>query len=261
MNQVWDDQLHYSDEESGIDPDNPKLSRLQISEDAQEDYYQEDVQNERPEDSDNPQEDLLKRFQSLTDEEVVRICHEGDPLAEEYLLDKYKNFVRSKARSYFLVGADHEDIVQEGMIGLYKAVRDYRPEKLSSFRAFAELCITRQIITAIKTATRQKHIPLNSYISLNKPLYDEESDRTLMDVIMEGRVSNPEEILINREDLVNINDKIKEVLSGLEQDVLNAYLDGKSYQEIAESLGRHVKSIDNALQRVKRKLEKYLEEN
>ena len=206
------------------------------------------------------QEDLQQRFNNLSDEQVVDMCHLGNTLAEEYLLDKYKNFVRSKARSYFLIGADHEDIVQEGMIGLYKAIRDYRSEKLSSFRAFAELCITRQIITAIKTATRQKHIPLNSYISLNKPLYDEESDRTLMDVIMEGRISNPEEIIINREDLVNINDKIKEVLSGLEQEVLSAYLDGKSYQEIAESLGRHVKSIDNALQRVKRKLEKYLEE-
>jgi RNA polymerase sporulation-specific sigma factor len=161
----------------------------------------------------------------------------------------------------FLAGGDHDDLIQEGMIGLYKAVRDYKPEKMCSFRAFAELCITRQIITAIKTATRQKHIPLNSYISLNKPLYDEESDRTLMDVIMEGRVSNPEEIIINREDLVAINDRIREVLSGLEQDVLSAYLDGKSYQEIAEELGRHVKSIDNALQRVKRKLEKYLEES
>ena len=211
--------------------------------------------------AEDPQEDLLQRYSSLTDEEAVERCHLGDNLAEEYLLDKYKNFVRSKARSYFLIGADHEDIVQEGMIGLYKAIRDYRPEKLSSFRAFAELCITRQIITAIKTATRQKHIPLNSYISLNKPLYDEESDRTLMDVIMEGRISNPEEIIINREDLVSINDRIKDVLSGLEQEVLNAYLDGKSYQEIAESLGRHVKSIDNALQRVKRKLEKYLEES
>jgi len=206
------------------------------------------------------QEDLRERFTHLTDEEVVEMSHQGEPLAEDYLLDKYKNFVRAKARSYFLIGADHEDIVQEGMIGLYKAIRDYRPEKLSSFRAFAELCITRQIITASKTATRQKHIPLNSYISLNKPLYDEESDRTLMDVIMEGKVSNPEEIIINREDLTNINEKIKEVLSGLEQEVLSAYLDGKSYQEIAESLGRHVKSIDNALQRVKRKLEKYLEE-
>ncbi len=204
---------------------------------------------------------LEKLFGDLPDEEIVLRCHDNDDLAEEYLLNKYKNFVRSKARSYFLVGADHEDIVQEGMIGLYKAIRDYKSEKLTSFRAFAELCITRQIITAIKTATRQKHIPLNSYVSLNKPLYDEESDRTLLDVIVEGKVSNPEEIIINREDLVNIHEKINEVLSGLEQDVLNAYLDGKSYQEIADALGRHVKSIDNALQRVKRKLEKYLEEN
>ncbi len=206
-------------------------------------------------------DDLARLFYDQTDEEVVEQYRQGNHLAEEYLLDKYKNFVRAKARSYFLIGADHEDIVQEGMIGLYKAIRDYRPEKLSSFRAFAELCITRQIITAIKTATRQKHIPLNSYISLNKPLYDEESDRTLLDVIMEGRVSNPEEIIINREDLVGIHSKINDVLSGLEQDVLNAYLDGKSYQEIANTLGRHVKSIDNALQRVKRKLEKYLDEN
>ncbi len=207
------------------------------------------------------QKDYLSSvYRDRPDEEVVELCHQGDDMAEEYLLDKYKNFVRSKARSYFLIGADHEDIVQEGMIGLYKAIRDYRPEKLSSFRAFAELCITRQIITAIKTATRQKHIPLNSYISLNKPLYDEESDRTLLDVLVEGRVSNPEEIIINREDLVNIHEKINDVLSGLEQDVLNAYLDGKSYQEIAAALGRHVKSIDNALQRVKRKLEKYLED-
>jgi len=185
----------------------------------------------------------------------------GDGEALEYLLNKYKNFVRSKARSYFLIGADHEDIVQEGMIGLYKAIRDFKADKLSSFRAFAELCITRQIITAIKTATRQKHIPLNSYVSLNKPLYDEESDRTLLDVIIEGRATNPEELIIGQEDLAAIRDKIDEVLSSLEQEVLAAYLDGKSYQEIAENLGRHVKSIDNALQRVKRKLEKFLEEN
>ena len=200
-------------------------------------------------------------FGMMTDEEIVQLCHAGNANAEEYLLNKYKNFVRSKARSYFLIGADHEDIVQEGMIGLYKAIRDYKQEKLSSFRAFAELCITRQIITAIKTATRQKHIPLNSYVSLNKPLYDEESDRTLLDIIMEGNAGNPEDMIINQENLGNIHQKINEVLSGLEQEVLSAYLDGKSYQEIAESLGRHVKSIDNALQRVKRKLEKYLEEN
>ena len=200
-------------------------------------------------------------YGSMPDEEIVRLCHQGDTAAEEYLLIKYKNFVRSKARSYFLIGADHEDIVQEGMIGLYKAIRDFKQEKLSSFRAFAELCITRQIITAIKTATRQKHIPLNSYVSLNKPLYDEESDRTLLDIIMEGNAGNPEDMIINQENLGNIHKKINEVLSGLEQEVLSAYLDGKSYQEIAESLGRHVKSIDNALQRVKRKLEKYLEDN
>ena len=199
-------------------------------------------------------------YNELTDEQIVHLCHNGDSMAEEFLLNKYKNFVRSKARSYFLIGADHEDIVQEGMIGLYKAIRDFKQEKLSSFRAFAELCITRQIITAIKTATRQKHIPLNSYVSLNKPLYDEESDRTLLDILMEGSTSNPEEMIINQENLGTIHQKINEVLSGLEQEVLAAYLDGKSYQEIAEALGRHVKSIDNALQRVKRKLEKYLEE-
>jgi len=145
------------------------------------------------------------------------------------------------------------------MIGLFKAIRDFREDKLSSFRAFAELCITRQIITAIKTATRQKHIPLNSYVSLNRPIYDEESDRTLLDVLAEGRVVSPEELLISREDYSSIEDRIGEVLSDLEQEVLRAYLDGKSYQEIAKDLGRHVKSIDNALQRVKRKLEKALE--
>ena len=201
---------------------------------------------------------MYEKFENMTDEELVRLAQEGDNDALEYLLNKYKNFVRSKARSYFLIGADHEDIVQEGMIGLYKAIRDYRTDKQASFRAFAELCITRQIITAIKTATRQKHIPLNSYVSLNKPIYDEESDRTLMDVIVEGRAQNPEDLIIGQEDLVSIRDRVDQVLSSLEQDVLNAYLDGKSYQEIADKLGRHVKSIDNALQRVKRKLEKPL---
>jgi RNA polymerase sporulation-specific sigma factor len=147
------------------------------------------------------------------------------------------------------------------MIGLYKAIRDYREDKLSSFRAFAELCITRQIITAIKTATRQKHIPLNSYVSLNKPIFDEESDRTLMDVISEESISDPEEMIINREEFSGIESKIGELLSGLEWEVLSLYLQGKSYQEIAEELDRHVKSIDNALQRVKKKIEKFLEES
>jgi RNA polymerase sporulation-specific sigma factor len=206
------------------------------------------------------EETLKLRFGDKSDEAIVDMSQNGDRVALEYLLSKYKNFVRSKARSYFLIGADHEDIVQEGMIGLFKSIRDYQLERLSSFRAFAELCITRQIITAIKTATRQKHLPLNSYVSLNKPIYDEESDRTLMDVIVEGHAQNPEELIIGREDILSIRDQVGTVLSSLEQDVLSAYLDGKSYQEIADNLGRHVKSIDNALQRVKRKLEKYLQE-
>lgn len=199
-------------------------------------------------------------FDGLTDEEVVFAVKEGeDRAAQDYLINKYRNFVRAKARSYFLIGADREDIIQEGMIGLYKAIRDFRNDKLSSFRAFAELCVTRQIITAIKTATRQKHIPLNSYISLNKPIYDEDSDRTLLDVLSGARVSDPEELVISREEFVDIEEKMEEILSDLEWQVLMSYLDGKSYQEIAAELQRHVKSIDNALQRVKRKLEKYME--
>ena len=199
-------------------------------------------------------------FESMTDEQVVVLAQETDGPALEYLLNKYKNFVRTKARSYFLIGADHEDIVQEGMIGLYKAIRDYKAERLSSFRAFAELCVTRQIITAIKTATRQKHIPLNSYISLNKPIYEEDSDRTLLDVITEEGMSNPEEMIIDREDLSRIEGRIGQMLSDLEKDVLVRYMEGKSYVEIAGEMHRHVKSIDNALQRIKRKLLKYLEE-
>ena len=199
-------------------------------------------------------------FESMADEQIVKLAQDADGAALEYLLNKYKNFVRTKARSYFLIGADHEDIVQEGMIGLYKAIRDYRAEKLSSFRAFAELCVTRQIITAIKTATRQKHIPLNSYISLNKPIYEEDSDRTLLDVITEEGMSNPEEMIIDREDLSVIEGKIGQMLSDLEKEVLVRYMEGKSYVEIADEMHRHVKSIDNALQRIKRKLLKYLEE-
>lgn len=196
----------------------------------------------------------------LPDEELVEYAKSGNTQALEYLINKYKSFVRAKARTYFLIGADREDIIQEGMIGLYKAIRDFKEDKLSSFRAFAELCITRQIITAIKTATRQKHIPLNSYVSLNKPIFDEESDRTLMDIISEESISDPEEVVINREEFAGIEVKMEEILSSLEWEVLSLYLQGKSYQEISEELNRHVKSIDNALQRVKRKLEKYLEE-
>lgn len=198
-------------------------------------------------------------FQTLEDEELVKMVRDGDTQALDYLIKKYRNFVRAKARSYFLIGADREDIVQEGMIGLYKAIRDFQEDKLSSFKAFAELCITRQMITAIKTATRQKHIPLNSYVSLDKPIYDEESDRTLMDVLSCKSKLDPEILLIHREQFNDIEVKMSEVLSDLERQVLMHYLDGRSYQEISDDLNRHVKSIDNALQRVKRKLERYLE--
>lgn len=208
----------------------------------------------------NTQCDLYGSFENMSDEEIVLDAKDNhNTIALDYLINKYRNFVRAKARSYFLIGADREDIIQEGMIGLYKAIRDFRTDKLSSFRAFAELCVTRQIITAIKTATRQKHIPLNSYVSLNKPIYDEDSDRTLLDVLSGSKISDPEDLVISREEFIDIEEKMGEILSDLEWKVLMAYLDGKSYQEIAVELERHVKSIDNALQRVKRKLERYLD--
>lgn len=199
------------------------------------------------------------RFKGLTDEAIVQLAQEQhDTAATDFLVHKYQNLVRAKARSYFLVGADQDDIIQEGLIGLYKATRDFKGDKLSSFRAFAELCITRQIITAIKTATRQKHIPLNSYVSLNKPIYEDESDRTLQDILAGLQASDPEELFISREEFADIEHTLGKILSDLEWKVLMAYLDGKSYHEMSLELHRHEKSIDNALQRVKRKLERYL---
>lgn len=200
----------------------------------------------------------LSYMNEISDEEIVLKAKHGNKLAQEKIINKYEQFVKNKAKSYFLIGADKEDIYQEGMIGLYKAIRDFNPDKLTSFKGFAELCITRQIITAIKTATRQKHIPLNTYISLNKPMYEEESDRTLLDVIEGLTVSDPEELIIGREEVKHIEKEISKVLSELELEVLMSYLDGKSYQEIACDLDRQAKSIDNALQRVKKKLEKCL---
>lgn len=197
----------------------------------------------------------------MTDDEVIKCAQDGNRLAIEYLVKKYKNFVRNKARSYFLVGADKDDIVQEGMIGLYKAICDYKVERLASFRSFAELCITRQIITAIKTATRQKHQPLNSYVSLDKPIYSEESNRTLLDVLESTGLAEPEELLVSHETYELLEENIKEMLSELEKNVLMEYLKGKTYKEIAKTLDRHVKSVDNALQRIKRKLEDFLEKN
>ena len=199
-----------------------------------------------------------KAYHTMEDEQLVPLSREGNDRATEELFDRYKNYVRARARSYFLIGADREDIIQEGMIGLYKAIRDYRQEKQVTFRAFAEICITRQMITAVKTATRQKHIPLNSYVSLNKPVFDDDSDRTLIDMIAAGKNVNPEELLIGQEEYAAIESSMGTVLSDLERQVLALYLAGKSYQQIAETVGRNEKSIDNALQRVKRKLERCL---
>ena len=200
-------------------------------------------------------------YEYESEEKIVEEAKIGNKRAQEFIISKYENFVKNKAKSYFLIGADKEDIYQEGMIGLYKAIRDFNGKKSTSFKAFAELCITRQIITAIKTATRQKHIPLNTYISLNKPVSEEESDRTLLDIISSIRITNPEELIIGQEQKEFIEEEINKVLSDLEIQVLQSYLEGKSYQEIACDLDRHSKSIDNALQRVKKKLEKCLVNN
>jgi RNA polymerase sporulation-specific sigma factor len=194
-----------------------------------------------------------------SDEQLISLYREGDGRAMDALLTRYRNFARSKARSYFLVGADKEDIVQEAMIGLYKAVRDFSAERETSFRAFADVCITRQIITAIKMATRQKHIPLNTYVSLSKPLAtDEEPDRALMDVLQPHEVTDPAELLISSEELRSMKLAFAEILSDFEIEVLHLYVEGKSYQEIAALLRRQLKAVDNALQRIKRKVELHL---
>lgn len=202
---------------------------------------------------------IVEMLQPLDDETLVRLSQEGDSKAQDILIRRYKNLVKGKSRAYFLMGADKEDIVQEGMIGLFKAIRDYRPDKVASFKSFAEMCVKRQIITAIKTAARQKHMPLNSYVSLNKPVFDEESDRTMYDLMTNSREFDPEHLIIRKEELKSLEDKMGEVLSDLEWDVLNAYLDGKTYSEIALKMNKQVKSVDNALQRVKKKLEKHIE--
>ena len=203
--------------------------------------------------------DRVLDFTATSDEDIVAIIHEGNTDALDFLITKYRSFVRLKGRSYFLIGGDREDIIQEGMIGLYKAIRDFKPDRLSSFKGFAELCITRQIITAIKTATRQKHIPLNSSISLDRPVYSEDSERTLLEMLSGPVLDDPEDLIIHREDFSHMEAEMNKVLSGLEKQVLTLYLDGQSYQEISIELNRQVKSVDNALQRIKRKLELYLE--
>jgi RNA polymerase sporulation-specific sigma factor len=195
----------------------------------------------------------------LADDALVARFHEGDTDALSVLLQRYRRFARAKARTYFLIGADSDDIEQEGMIGLYKAARDFRPDRQSSFRAFAELCITRQVITAVKTATRQKHQPLNQYVSLSGVRgSDDHAERSVEDLLEDHYESDPADTVVSQESLDSLRRVLVDVLSGLEVDVLRLYVEGKSYQEIGQRLGRHTKSIDNALQRIKRKLDGHL---
>ncbi len=198
---------------------------------------------------------------ALPDAELVDRFREGDPDALLVLLERYRRFARVRAHGYFLMGADADDIEQEGMIGLFKAVRDFRPEREASFRAFAELCITRQVISAVKCATRYKHQPLNQYVSLSGVRGgDDAGERSLEELLQPHALPDPADEVVSMERLCAMRQSIAEALSGLEVDVLRLYVEGKSYQEIGEQLGRHVKSIDNALQRIKRKLEGHLHE-
>ena len=197
----------------------------------------------------------------LSDDDLVARFQGGHELAVQVLLDRYRRFARAKARGYFLVGADSDDIEQEGLIGLYKAARDYRADRQASFRAFAELCITRQVITAVKTATRQKHQPLNQYVSISGVRgSDDAGERHVEDLLEDHYVSDPADTVVSNERMDGMRTSMAEMLSGLEVDVLRLYVEGRSYNEIGDQLGRHVKSIDNALQRIKRKLEGHLAE-
>jgi RNA polymerase sporulation-specific sigma factor len=197
----------------------------------------------------------------LEDEQLVALSQGGDTEALDHLLHRYRRFARAKARSYFLIGADSDDIEQEGLIGLYKASRDFRPDRQSSFRAFAELCVTRQVISAIKSATRKKHQPLNQYVSISAiGSGDDHNERTIESLLDDHRMADPADEVVSQEQIAAMRRSMGESLSGLEVDVLRLYVEGKSYQEIGEHLGRHVKSIDNALQRIKRKLDHHLHE-
>ena len=200
-------------------------------------------------------------LEGLEDLDLVKRVRDGDERCLEALLSRYRNFARSKARSYFLAGSDKEDVVQEGMIGLFKAIRDFDLSQDTPFRAFAELCISRQILTAIKTANRQKHQPLNSSVSLDAPAYgDEKGESSVGDNLVATTLSDPAELVISAQEIEAIRDSMRDNLTELEGDVLRLYMDGKSYEEIAGALGNHVKSIDNALQRIKRKLQRHLDQ-
>ena len=190
-----------------------------------------------------------------TDEQLIARIRKGDNEAERLLYERYKQLVRSRAHSYFLIGADHEDLVQEGMLGLYKAVCEYNEEKAASFKSFAELCVTRQILSAIKNATRKKHTPLNHYVSLNSSPVEADGELTLFDTMRSLRVADPEDVVIGRENFDRMVLYLEKTLSPMERRVLSLYLDGYSYPQIAAHIQKPLKSVDNAMQRVKHKLE------
>lgn len=201
---------------------------------------------------------LEEKYRDVDETILVKKARNGNSSAQEYLIRKYMGIVKSKARNYFIIGGSKEDIIQEGMIGIFKAIRYYDETKNDSFSPFVDLCVRRQIITAIKRASRKKHKPLNSYISLNKPMYDKNFSRTLIDTVKEKTVFNPENLIISNENIGMIEEKIDNVLSKFELKVLSMYLDGYSYKSISKALNKKEKSVDNALQRVKKKLDKHL---
>lgn len=197
----------------------------------------------------------------MPENEAVALAKIGDADAQEYIIGKYRNFIRITSRKYFLMGADVEDIIQEGMIGLFKAIRDYDPIKSPVFKAFVEMCVKRQIQTAIKTAARLKHQPLNDYISFSRPLYEDDPEHTILDAIVRNENDDPAELFLGKEKYAAIADTISHELSKLERDVLQQYLLGKSYRQISETINKPSKSVDTALQRVKRKLGKFISDD
>ena len=201
-----------------------------------------------------------EEFKDLTDKEVVMLAKNGDNMAQEYVISKYEQFVKAKSKSYFLIGADKEDIYQEGMIGLYKAIRDFNPDKFASFKSFAELCVSRQMYSAIEASNRKKHLPLNSYISLYEDSEQEGEGRSLplIDTIESSKENDPEVLYFGKEYTEAFAEQLKELLSPLENHVLYLHLMGTDYRTIAELLGKSPKSVDNALQRIKTKAQKIL---
>lgn len=200
-------------------------------------------------------------YSKKTDEELVKIIKSGDKLAANYLIDRYRNLVNIKVSKYYIAGAEKDDIVQEGLIGLFKAIKCYSPEQNNSFKSFANLCIDRQLITAIKTSNRQKHMPLNSYLSLNMNAYDNEdgnSDTQIMEVLDTNFVEDPLDTITKKEYFTNVENVIDTHLSDFEKKVLNRYIQGESYMKIAEKLDAPVKSVDNAIQRIRKKTAKSL---